>query len=250
MKHRKLIFRPCNAPLIVYEHPEPDTQYTVGVDTSGGVGLDYSVFSVLSNRMPFEQVAIWRSNKIRPAAAAEQLAELGWYYNNALMTVESNAIGAGLLDVLVHTHRYSRVYRKEEQLDTDPSVSDKLGYATTQTGKYLLLAEFQQAWRDKAIILHDRTTVEEFCNYVYLKKQNWNSNLILKTGAIAGMHDDCVIATMLALHAARLYPQSPRPKTAPGPKLSADQNQMRRMLDKHMKTVVTRCSKKTPVEVM
>lgn len=250
MKHRKFKFRPCDAPLTVYCHPEPDTEYTIGVDTGGGVGLDYSVFSVLSNRMPFEQVSIWRSNKIRPAAAAEQLAELGWYYNNALMTVESNAIGAGLLDVLVHTHRYSRIYRKEEQLDSDPNVSDKLGWATTQTGKYLLLAEFQQAWRDKAIILHDSITVEEFCNYVYLKKQNWNANLILKTGAIVGFHDDCVIATMLALHAARLYPQSPRPKKPQGPKLSADQNKQRRMLERHMDKIKERCSKKQLIEVM
>ena len=179
------------------------------------------------------------------------MAELGWHYNNALMSVESNTIGAGLLDVLIHTHNYSRIYRKEEQLDTDPNVSDKLGYATTQTSKYLLLAEFQQAWRDKAIVLHDPTTVNEFCNYVYLRKQNWNANLILKTGAIQGMHDDAVIATMLALHAARLYPQAPKPKGPVGPKLSADQSQMRRMLDRHFKeTIEPRCSKQEKIQVL
>jgi hypothetical protein len=182
--------------------------------------------------------------------AAAKLAEVGWYFNNAWAIVESNAIGAGLLDNLVQTHKYSRVYRKEEQLDVDPNVSDKIGWATTQTGKYLLLVEFQQAWRDKAIILHDRVTIEEFCNYVYLKNQNWNPNQILKTGAIEGLHDDCVIATMLALHAAKLYPQEPRPKKPTGPPLSTDQRQLRKMLDGFNKKLEQSRKKGTATQVV
>lgn len=220
------------------------------MDTGGGVGLDYTVGCVLSNRMPFEQVANWRSNKIRPAAAAEKIAELGWYYNNAFMTIESNAMGAGLLDCLLHTHKYSKVYRKEEQLDSDPNISDKFGWATTQTGKYLLLTEFQQAWREKAIILNDPTTVEEFCNYVYLKKQKWNPNQILKTGAIEGLHDDCVIATMLALHAARLYPQEAKPRHKKGPKLSVDMTQQRTMMAEFHKKLVNRIKSGEPIKVL
>jgi hypothetical protein len=130
---------------------------------------------------------------------------------------------------LVSTHKYTNIYRKEEQLDTDPNVSDKFGWATTQTGKYLLIVQSQQAFRDNAIILHDRITIEEFCNYVYLKKQTWNPNQILKTGAIQGLHDDCVIATILALHAARMYPQTPKPKPRRGPKLTEDQAAQRKL---------------------
>ena len=79
MRRRNFIFSPNDrSPLTIYEHPESDTEYTIGIDTGGGVGLDFSVGFVLSNRIPFEQVAIWRSNQIRPAAAAEKLAEVGW----------------------------------------------------------------------------------------------------------------------------------------------------------------------------
>ena len=159
-------------------------------------------------------------------------------------------MGAGLLDCLVHIHKYTRIYRKEEQLDSDPSVSDKFGYATTQTGKYLLITEFQQAWRDNAIILHDKTTLEEFCNYVYLKKQNWNPNLILKTGALTGLTDDCVIAGILALHCAKLYPQAPRPKKPEGPKLTGDQTRQRRMLSDFMEKIKTRLGKGEKKQVL
>lgn len=218
----------------------------MGIDTGGGVGLDYTVGVVLDCHLPFEQCAIWQSNKIRPAEAAELLANMGQYYNNAFATVESNAIGAGLLDVLLHTHKYSNIYRKEEQLDSDPHVSDKFGWATTQTGKHLLLTEFQQAWREKAIILHDRTTIEEFCNYVYLKKQKWNPNQILKTGAIEGMHDDCVIATMLALHAAKLWPQEGKTKKS----ATLKNSQYATMLDRFTKKLKMRGMGKLKPEIM
>lgn len=221
-----------SAPLTTYEHPEDDEKFIVGVDTGGGVGLDYTVGCVLGCRIPFRQKAVWRSNLIRPAAAAEEIAQLGWYYNNALLVVESNSMGAGLLSCLLDVHKYARIYRKEEQLDSDPSVSDKFGWATTQTSKNLLLTEFQQSLRENGIILHDETTIKEFCNYVYLQKQKWNPSQILKTGAMKGMNDDCVIAAMLALHVARLYPQSPRPKSAPS--LSADVAQQRAMMKKFM----------------
>lgn len=235
MKQRKLKFSLSKSPLTIYEHPEYDEKFIIGVDTSGGVGLDYTVASVLGCRIPFVQKAIWRSNLIRPAAAAEEIAKLGWYYNNAMMAVESNAMGAGLLSCLLDTHKYTRIYRKEEQLDADPNISDKFGWATTQTSKNLLITEFQQSLREKAIVLHDETTIKEFCNYVYLKKQDWNPNRILKTGAITGLYDDCVIATMLALHVARLYPQSPRPKSEP--KLSGDVAQQRSMMKKFMDSI-------------
>lgn len=186
-----------------------------------------------------EQVAIWWSNQIRPAEAAERLAEVGWYYNTAMAIIENNAVGAGLLDNFVRTHKYSRIYRKEEWLDSDPSVSDKFGITTTQTGKHLLLVEFQQIWRDNAIILHDYDTIVELCNFVYLKKQNWSPNQILKTGALQGMKDDRVISLLLALHAAMLYLQAPKPKI---PKkdlsgLSIDQKQHQRIMKEFMKEI-------------
>lgn len=226
MKQRNFKFSPkTRTPLTVYGEPEKGDKYTIGIDTGGGVGLDYTVGVVLSNRLPFEQKAIWRSNKLRPAIAAEELAKLGWYYNNAFLVIESNAMGAGLLSCIADTHKYSNLFRKPEQLDVDPNVSDKLGWATTQTGKFLLITELQQAFREDALVLHDKTTVEELCQYIYIEDK-------AKTGTAAGLHDDCVIALMLALYGARLYPQKPKPK----PKLQVhpDKAQEHAMMKKFM----------------
>lgn len=231
MRQRNFQFNVApHSPLTIYEHPEPDERFVIGIDTGGGVGLDYTVGNVMGCRIPFEQKAIWRSNTIRPAPAAEELAKLGWYYNNALLAVESNTIGAGLLSCLIDTHKYQHIYRKEEQLDSDPNISDKFGWAATQTGKHLFITEFQQVLREGSVILHDKTTIEEFCNYVYLKAQKWNPDGLRKTGAIQGLNDDCVIATMLSLHVARMYPQAPKPKPQGGKPLSDDAAQARAMM--------------------
>jgi hypothetical protein len=222
--------------LFIYEHPELDTRYTIGIDTGGGVGLDYTVGCILSNRLPFEQVAIWRSNKKRTAHAAEELARLGRYYNRAMIIPETNAMGFGLASCLIDNYRYTNVYSKEEHLDRDPHISDKLGWATTQTGKHLLITEFQQAWRERAIILHDKQTIEEFCRYIYIENKD-------KTGATEGLHDDCVIATLLALHGARCYPQESRTKPQKQ-SLSTDVLQARRMMERFSDKIRSRLTGK------
>lgn len=231
------------APLIIYRHPDPDEKCTIGVDSSAGVGLDYTVFNVLSNRIPFEQLAVWRSKIIKPAEAAEELVALGWYYNEALLIIETNTIGAAVQDAVLTSHKYGRCFRRDERLDVDPSISDKFGWPTTQTSKWLLIRETQQALKDNEIILHDRTTIEELCNYVYIEDKS-------KTGAAEGLHDDCVISLMLAFHGAKLWPQKPKPKTTIRQKLSADAAQQRAMMKKFMERIQTRLAGKEKPTIM
>lgn len=80
---------------------DKDDRYAIGVDTSGGVGRDYSVIQVLSKRTN-QQVCIWRSNKTPPVLLAHRIQELAAQYNNALVLVESNNMGAVVLRELNH----------------------------------------------------------------------------------------------------------------------------------------------------
>lgn len=113
-------------------------------------------------------------------------------------------------DAITDTYRYHNCYQKEERLDSDPNISGKYGWATTQTVKWMLIREFQQALEHKEVILNDLMTVDELCQYVYKEDKN-------KTGAAEGLNDDCVIAVLLAFHAARLFPQAKK-KTVEKPK--------------------------------
>jgi hypothetical protein len=81
--------------------PDKDDKYAIGVDTSGGVGRDYSVIQVLSKRTN-QQVCIWRSNKTPPVLLAHRIQEIATQYNNALVLIESNNMGAVVLRELAH----------------------------------------------------------------------------------------------------------------------------------------------------
>ena len=216
-----------DGPLQVYKEPEPGTLYTIGIDTSTGVSTDYTVMSVLSNRLPFEQVAVFRA-KWSVVDSAKFADMLGRYYNDALIVCETNYPGNAVQDALVMTYQYPNNFKLEEHLDEDPGISSKYGFQTTQASKWLLIREFQHALMDKEIILHDKRTVEELGTFIYIEDRT-------RTGAAAGLNDDMVIAIMLAYHGALIYPQKSMPKQIGTP--SDQERQQRGMMERLIKQV-------------
>lgn len=227
MQHKYRFELTSESPLKIYEHPEEGTKYTVGVDAATGVGADWTVFNVLSNRLPFTQVANYRT-KNSVVTAAKDLVELGWYYNTALLVIETRFPGNAVQDAAILTYKYPNNYRQEEHLDADPSISDKFGICTTETLKWLLIRDLQDVLKNNELILNCPQTIDEILNFIYKEDKS-------KTGAVEGLNDDEVIALMLAVRGAKTYPQNPRPKTKPS--LSADVSQQRSIMKKFMDDV-------------
>lgn len=213
-----------NSPLKIWEHPEKDTKYTIGVDAATGVGADWTVFNVLSNRLPFEQVANYRA-KTSVVEAAKDLVELGWYYNTAMLVIETRFPGNAVQDAAILTYRYSNNYRQEEHLDADPNISDKFGICTTESIKWLLINGLQEVLKNNELVLNCSHTIDEILNFVYKEDRS-------KTGAAVGLNDDEAISLMLAVRGAKIYPQKPKPKQRPT--LSADVAQQRVLMEKFM----------------
>jgi len=212
------------SPLQIWHYPEKGTKYTIGVDAATGVGPDWTVFNVLSNRLPFEQVANYRA-KISVVEAGKELNDLGRYYNTALMVIETRFPGNAIQDALILTYKYPRNYRQEEHLDADPNISDKFGICTTESIKWLLINGLQEVLKNNELILNCPHTIDEVLNFVYKEDRS-------KTGAAEGLNDDEVISLMLAVRGAKTYPQKPKPKSKP--QLSADIAQQRALMKKFM----------------
>ena len=215
-----------DGPITIYREPEVGETYAMGIDTSTGLSTDYSVMQVLSCRMPFEQVAIYRAKEsvIDVARIADQL---GRYYNKAFIVCETNYPGNAVQDALVMTYKYPRNYQAEQHLDESPNVSSKFGFATTQASKWLLIREMLEAIKNGEIIFNDQHTLDEFGSYVYIEDKT-------KTGAAQGLNDDCVMAAMLAYHGAMMRPVKPRPKPE---KPSEVNRQHKALMDRFMKSV-------------
>lgn len=220
-----------NGPLALWYYPEKGTKYTIGVDAATGVGKDWTVFQVLSNRQPFEQVARYRA-KVDTVQGTKAMVELGRFYNNALLVIEVRFPGNAYADGAAVTHRYPYIYRKDEYIDVDPSISDRFGIATTQADKWRFIRETTEQFANQDLIWHlnDPVTIDELCNYIYIEDKS-------KTGPTEGLFDDCVMALLLAVHGATLYPQKPKPK--PKKKLSEEAAQHRYLMDKLMERIKT-----------
>jgi hypothetical protein len=191
-------FEQEGGPLRVFRLPEPGMVYTYGIDASTGLAEDYTVMQVLSNTLPYEQVAIFRArwpvNEV--CAFADQL---GRYYNEALNVCEINYPGNSIQDALLQFYRYPRNYQAETHLDEDMDISCKYGFRTTEASKWLLINEMQNALRNREIKINDPVTFEEMRNYIYQANKR-------TANAAEGMCDDAVMALMLAYHGAKLYP--------------------------------------------
>lgn len=215
-------------PLKIWEHPQDDIRYTIGIDTATGVSNDYTVGCVITNTLPFEQVAVFRA-RLGIGQAAEEIYNLSCYYNNAFQVIETNGPGSGMQDAMLYTWRYPNCYKAEDRKDDDPDIGTKYGWNMTENAKYLLIRELQDALRQKEIIIRDTVTLEELCNFVFLEDK-------LKTGAASGFNDDSVVALMLAVHGARLNIQA-RKKASELDILTDDQRQHRGLLKTFMASI-------------
>ena len=189
-------------PLKIFRESEPSMIYTMGVDAATGLGDDYSSAQILTNSIPFEQVAVFRA-KWPVNQFSKFVNDLGRYYNEALNVCEVNYPGNSVQDALLQYYRYPRNYQSETHLDEDIDISSKFGFRTTEGSKWLLINEMLLALAQGQIIINDIVTLDEFRNFVY---QASKRNSKRSTGAGAGFSDDTVIALMLAYHGAKLYP--------------------------------------------
>jgi len=197
--------------IYVWEEPDPDTRYVIGVDGATGIGNDYTSMQVWSSRIPFEQVAWYRSKHCSTVEGSELMIKLAKWYNNAKLVPERRYPGNTYIDNAIQVYRYPNIYQVEEHLDEDPNVSSKFGIATTEEWKNLLVNEAKRLieardhnghYKSK-VIFHDAFTIEQFCTFVYVEDKS-------KMGAEVGSCDDDVMACMLAWHECLINPQEPK----------------------------------------
>lgn len=204
--------------LNIWSHPEHDTKYSVGVDAATGVGQDYSSIQVFSNRMPFEQVAWYHSNRCTTVEGSRIMVDLASFYNKATLVIETRYPGNAYQDNAIEVYGYANCYQMEKHLEEDTSPAKKYGICTTEADKHLLVnemkaliehrdAEGNYCYSDK-IIFHDPFTMRAFIDFVYIEDKQ-------KMGASEGNIDDPAMAAMLAVHNCVMYPQAPRPKGKP-----------------------------------
>ena len=166
----------AGGPLKLYQTPSTDYdwgRYMVAGDPTRVTTGDYAAAQVI-NRRTYRQVATWRG-RIDGASFAEELAKLGRYYNNALLTCETTGAGYTAMGALINMN-YPNLY-KHRYADKEPSViATNFGWDTNQQRKEWMIGFLLKLLVDRSITIHDKTTFYEMQNYVTMTNGTYGPN--------------------------------------------------------------------------
>ena len=170
----------CPEPVLVLEEgaykifqlPNPDSFYVIGVDVGEGIGRSNTVAQVLdmSNLQNIQQVAIFASNSVNPYHFGTRLMGILQDWGRPPVLIENNNNGQQVLDVICHTHNYENVVTySTDGMSAQYNKANRFGIHSHTNTKYKGTTNFRY-WVDslKAVKINDIDTVLEIGNFVRL----------------------------------------------------------------------------------
>lgn len=180
-----------------YEEPKPDHRYLITVDCARGLRLDYSAFVVFDvTTLPYKVVAKYRSNTVTPMIYPQFLSNIGTYFNNAHILVETNDVGGQVVNSLFADMEYDNVLKTVSKGRAGFVLGDgqgaKLGVTTSASVKTKGCSNF------KSLIETDKLVTEDYEIYVEMTTfTRKNDNVNSAFAAEPGTNDDLVMCMVL-----------------------------------------------------
>lgn len=156
----------------IYIPPSKTGKYIVVVDVSRGIGGDYSAFVIFDvGSTPYRVVATYRSNVISPLIFPNIIYEGATTYNQALILVETNDIGAQVADILHHDLEYEGLIsatnngRDGQVIGGGFSSSFHFGVRTTKSVKRIGCSNLKTLVEGDQLILNDYQIIYELSRF-------------------------------------------------------------------------------------
>ncbi len=181
--------------LHVFRPPVPGRSYIMGVDSATGKAFDRCAFHVCDVES-MEQVVEY-NQRIEPNGFAGEADRLGRLYNNALMVVESNAVGLAVLEHLKLLSYPNLFYTKRgakagDRLGDSGNAAEGSmspdyvhGISTQGTNRSFMLNKLEELLRTKAMTPHSIRLRSEMETFI------WNNG---RPEAKGGKRDDLIMA--------------------------------------------------------
>jgi len=171
--------------LEIWKEPELGARYIFWVDPCGGESPtdndphDGVILKVHSGGL--EHIASIES-RMEQKPLAYKVAEIGAKYNYALLIVERNGVGKGVLNYLVSDIGYKNLYQERA---ANGELTGKWGFYTDHSNKAKMVSDAISAIKNNSVISYDRKLISQLLS------------LVNKDGKIAAKkpsHDDRAIA--------------------------------------------------------
>lgn len=173
--------------LWIFKEPVEGKEYIIGVDVAEGVGEDgdFSCFQVIETST-LEQVAEFYSNIVPQHIFAQMIHQIGYFYNTALVVIESN-MGSAVCKTLQHDMSYENLYFDGNGRNPSP------GIKVQPKNRPVILESLQHRLTNGTVSINSRRFVHELKTFVF-------NRMTKKAEAQKGKHDDAIIALSLALY--------------------------------------------------
>lgn len=169
--------------------PEPGKEYLISVDTGAGLGetCDSSTFQVIDIEK-YEQVAEFQSNIIPIFDFAKIVNEIGIFYNDALLVIENNSIGTGVIQLLINKLNYENIFYEK-----NGASKEKAGLKITRDNRQNILETMKTFFAKGIFQSKSYRLYNEFLTFVV----NRNTN---KPQATSKRHDDLIMSLANGLY--------------------------------------------------
>jgi len=174
---------------LLWDEPGKDGIYVASVDTSEGVGADYSVVQIFdySDLTNIRQVATYCNNTISPYNFTEKVYEILQHWGNPLVCIERNNCGAQVVDNLSRTYNYENIV--SWGASTAGRAKGQLGIIAHTNTKHKGVTNMRY-WVNEleSVEIRDVNLVKELRDFIRYPNGTWAA----KRGA--GNHDDRVMS--------------------------------------------------------
>jgi hypothetical protein len=164
-------------------HPARNRTYVIGADPSGGTGHDDAACQIICLET-LEQVLEFAYNQIDPVDFGYLLCNLGFEYNDAFITCESNNHGIATHSILYKNYPLTKIYKR--RIPTGRFGKPIYGYATTQNSKAGLVGAIHECMQ-LGLSVYGKKTINELQTFEETPE-----------GRLEGPSDNLVIALGLA----------------------------------------------------
>ena len=182
------------AGLDIYEEPQEGHYYAITVDTSRGIGGDYSAFIVVDiTEMPYKVVAKYRDNTIAPMLYPDVIGKVGKDFNDAFVLVEINDIGQQVVEILHQEIEYENILatvneQQKQYISPGFGKKTKHGVTTSKQVKRQGCFAFKSLLEEQKLLIFDEHIIHEISTFTE-KGATYQAD--------EGYHDDLVMCLVL-----------------------------------------------------
>lgn len=182
--------------LDVYEFPikgDAPHSYVISVDTSKGVGGDYSVFNCIDvTTFPYKVVAKYRNNKIAPLLFPSVIYQIANDYNEALVIFETNC-SEQVPHIVYYELEYTNIVfvsqtPKGQVVSGGFGNNVRLGVNMDKRIKRIGCSNFKSMVEEGKLITFDADTIAEISTFIQVRDTY---------AADDGYHDDLVMSLVI-----------------------------------------------------